>query len=237
MEISYSVAQTGIFAASTRQNVIADNLANLTTTGFKSKMTELSNLEALGTRVEGIRPDFTQGAPRASFGDADLFLAGDGFFQVDLDGLLAYTRDGSFHVDADGNLVTASGYRLDPSIVVPEGSLGIEIATDGEVFAIDENQTAVSIGQIELARFINPAGLVSVGDNLWVEGANSGTPESGTPSEDGFASVRQGFLEESNVDPAEELAELIRNNRTYQLNLRVFQTTDAIVGRAIDMFS
>lgn len=237
MEVSFSISESGLFAATTRQNVIADNLANLTTTAFKSNMAELAGLWAGGTRVAAVRPDFTQGGPVESPNDTDLFLAGSGFFQVELDGNTAYTRDGSFHVDADGNLVTGSGYLLDPSITVPDDALGVQIAPDGTVFAIDPGGNPLQIGEIELAQFVNPAGLVHLGDNLWVEGPNSGTPQRGTPGEDGFAIIRQGFLEESNVDPAEELADLIRNNRTYQLNLRVFQTSDAIIGRAIDLFS
>ncbi len=166
-----------------------------------------------------------------------LYISGEGFFQVELAGATGYTRLGNFHIDADGNLVTPSGHIIDPTIVVPDDSTGLQVASDGTVFSIDEDGTAEDIGQIELVRFVNPAGLVSLGDNLFATGENSGDPQSGLPGENGFGNIAQGFIEQSNVDPATEITQQIINQRYYQLNLRVFQTADALVGRAIDLFS
>ncbi|MCI0650851.1 MAG: flagellar hook-basal body complex protein [Planctomycetes bacterium] len=237
MELSFSTAQNGLYAANLKQSAIADNLSNLTTTGFKARRAEQTTLAGPGTRIESVRPDFTVGAPEAAPNDTDLYLAGEGFFRVQLDGAVAYTRAGSFHVDRDGNLVTPSGHLLEPQITVPEGSAGVQVTKDGQVFAIDGAGNAALIGEIDLATFINPAGLSALGNDLYAETANSGAPVSGVPGEAGFGTIEQRFLESSNVDAAEELTDMIVNQRYYQMNLRVFQTSDSLVGRAIDLFS
>lgn len=237
MEITYSTSQNGLHAATLRQGTIADNLANLVTPGFKTRLVDQSTLVGPGTAIDASRQDFTQGAPEDTGIDTDLFINGEGFFQVETDNEPAYTRVGNFRIDENGDLVTPSGNRVEPSINIPEDTVAIQVRADGIMFAIDGNGEALDIGQLELVKFINPSGLVAIGDNLYVEGANSGDPQIGAPGDPGFGTVVQRALEQSNVDPADQITDQIVTQRYYQLNLRVFQTADQLVGRALDLFS
>ncbi len=237
MELAFSTSQSGLHATNQRQEVIAHNLANISTNGYKVRRAELATMWGPGTKLENVVPRFTLGSPLETQIDTDFYLAGNGFFQVQLESQTAYTRDGSFRIDESGQMVNSSGYLLEPGITVPEGSVGLEVRSDGLVFTIDGDGNATQIGELQIATFINPAGLVDIGDNLYIEGINSGPPQEGQPGEEGFATILQRYVEQSNVEPTEEMTELLKNNRAYQLNLRVFQTADDAVGRSIDLFS
>ena len=237
MELSFSTAMNGLFTANLRQSVLANNLSNLTTDGFKAQLVDQETLAGPGTRVQSLRRDFTTGSPKETGIASHIYVSGEGFFQVARDAEPAYTRAGNFHVDRDGNLVTPSGFLVEPNIVVPEDSVGLRVVADGRVLSIDPDGNAEELGQLELVRFVNPAGLESLGDNLYAESGNSGDPLTGIPGENGFGTLLQAHVETSNVDPAEQITDQIITQRYYQLNLRVFQTSDALVGRALDLFS
>ncbi|MGE3165081.1 MAG: flagellar hook-basal body protein [Planctomycetota bacterium] len=237
MEVTFSTAQNGLFAANQRLQTNADNLSNLTTAGFKARLAQQGTVDGPGSRFLGTAIDTSQGAPEQTGVHTHFYLEGEGFFRIARDGEPAYTRVGNFQADLDGNLVTPTGHLLDPQITVPEDAIGIEVTQDGVVFAVDAAGTATELGQLEVTRFPNPAGLLPIGDNLFAEGPNSGDPVTGDPGAAGFATIQQRVLEQSNVDPANEITQQIINQRYYQMNLRVFQTTDALISRAIDVFS
>ncbi|MCA8959570.1 MAG: flagellar hook-basal body complex protein [Planctomycetes bacterium] len=238
MDSSFAISQNGIYAGDIRQNTIANNLANLTTDGFRSVLVDQATLMEQGTRVNGLHEDLiTVGAPRQTGQDTHFMIDGEGFFQVQAAGGIAYTRSGNFTVDSNGQLVNPSGYIVEPGVTVPEEALAIRVSVDGSVFAQMSDGSAPQIGQLEIARFVNPSGLTSIGDNLYLESVESGPATIGTPTSDGLGSVRQFMVEGSNVDPSTELTQLLVNQRYQQFNLRVFQTTDALVGRAMDLFS
>lgn len=238
MEIQFSIAQNGLYVANHRLQTRAQNLSNLTTPGFKALLPQQADLYGPGARSLGTAQDFTAlGTPEQTGMDGHVFIQGDGFFRVSRDGEPAYTRLGNFQVDRDGNLVTPTGHLLDPAITVPEDAVGIEVSTDGLVFAIDSEGAAVEVGQLELVRFQNPNGLLAIGDNLYAQGPNAGDALAGTPGDVGFGTIGHRMLEGSNVDPAHEITQQIVDQRSYQMNLRVFQTADALVSRAIDLFS
>jgi len=237
VDLSFAIAQNGLHVGTIRQSVIANNLSNLTTDSFRAQIIDPATVTGPGTQVLGVRDSLQLGAPRQTGTQTDLYLDGEGFFRIETPEGTAYTRHGRFAIDADGNLVTGSGHLLDPAIVVPDGTQAIRVGGDGTVEAIDPDGIVSELGQIDLTRFINPAGLIAIGDNLYVEGPNSGDPLEGTPGEDGFARIAQFALEESTVDPSREITNQIINQRYYQLNLRSFQTSDAIVSRTLDIFS
>ena len=141
------------------------------------------------------------------------------------------------HLDAEGNLTTSSGQLIEPQITIPDDSVDLSILGDGTVLSYDVDNTATEIGQIELTRFINPSGLIAIGDNLYVNGPNSGDAIDGVPGDAGFGTLSHRVLEESTVDPSREITNQIVNQRYYQMNLRSFQTSDAIVSRTLDIFS
>jgi flagellar basal-body rod protein FlgG len=234
---SFHISQNGLHVGTIRQAVIANNLSNLTTDGFRAKLVDPATLTGPGTKILGIRDSQIQGSPRQTGQETDLYLAGEGFFRVQTVDGVAYTRHGHFGVDADGNLVTSSGLLLDPPMTVPDDAEAIQVQPDGTVRAIDFQGVATEIGQIELTRFINPSGLIAIGDNMYALGPNAGDPLDGVPGEDGFARIAQHALEESTVDPSTEITNQLINQRYYQLNLRSFQTSDAIVSRTLDLFS
>jgi len=188
----------------------------------------------LGVKESGTQVDFAQGALRRTDRNLDVAIEGTGFFQVQVEddrgpGGVAYTRAGNFTRNSEGELVLASdqGRRLEPNITIPDDASAIEISTNGEVFVLqpgDEEPT--SVGQIELAAFVNPAGLKQIGENLFVETGASGPPIVGEPAEDQFGQLRQGFLEASNVDPTRELIELIRTQRAFEMNSQTIRTAD-----------
>lgn len=237
MEATFATAQNGLYAANQRLQVNANNLSNLTTDGFKAHMALQGDVFSNGTRFLGTQEDMSIGVPEDTGDDRNFYIRGEGFFEVATDGEPAYTRVGNFTVDRDGNLVTPTGHMLEPNIVVPDDSIGISVTPDGIVSSVNTDGDATDLGQLQLARFINPNGLLNVGDNLYVQGPDSGDPQLATPGETGFGTVVNRFLEGSNVDPASEITRQIVNQRSYQMNLRVFQTSDSLVGRAIDLFS
>jgi flagellar basal-body rod protein FlgG len=186
----------------------------------------------------GVRPVstariFTQGNIQKTDNALDLGIQGEGFFQILMpDGTTGYTRDGSFQKDNQGQIVTSDGYPLQPNITIPATALSVSVGTDGTV-TITQSGTAAStqIGTIQLANFINPAGLLSMGQNLFLETAASGTPTPNTPGTNGTGTVNQGYVETSNVNVAEELVSMIQTQRAYELNSKVVSTSDAMLGR------
>ncbi|MBL8481334.1 MAG: flagellar basal-body rod protein FlgG [Rhodocyclaceae bacterium] len=250
------IAKTGMDAQQTNLDVIANNLANVSTNGFKrsravfedllyqtlrqpgaqsSQQTVIPSGLQIGT---GARPISTerihaQGNLTQTSNPLDVAINGEGFFQITMpDGTLAYTRDGAFQKDAQGVIVTSSGYALSPAITVPANALTVTIGRDGVVNAMLPGQTApTQIGAIQLATFVNPGGLQSMGENLFVETASSGTPTPNTPGANGAGLLSQGYVESSNVNVVEELVNMITAQRTYELNSRAIQTSDQMLQR------
>lgn len=255
---SLDIGATGMLAQQMNVDVISNNIANMTTTGHKRQRVDFKDLIyqniqrpgtisseegtvvpsglqlGLGTRVASVYRVHEQGAIQMTENPLDLALTGNGFFQIELPGgETAYTRSGVFQVNQDGEIVTTQGYRLEPNIVVPDDTIAIEINDNGEVFAdIDGQINLQNLGQIELANFINPAGLEAVGDNLFLETEASGTPTLGNPGEENFAKVRQGALESSNVNVVEEITTLITAQRAYEMNSNVISTSDEMMQTA-----
>lgn len=250
------IARTGLDAQQTQLDVISNNLANVSTNGFKrgravfedllyqtlrqpgaqsSQQTQIPSGLQLGT---GVRPVstariFTQGNLQKTDGTLDMAVQGNGFFQILLpDGTTGYTRDGSFQKDNQGQIVTSDGYPLQPNITIPANALSVTIGTDGTVSITQPGSSATTqIGSIQLATFINPGGLQSMGQNLFLETAASGTPTPNTPGTNGAGVVNQGYVETSNVNVAEELVTMIQTQRAYELNSKVVSTSDSMLGR------
>ena len=250
-------AATGMEAQQLRIDNIANNLANVGTTGFKKTRAEFQDLfyetlqapgaasssgEVLptgiqvghGVKVSGTQRIFTMGDRTQTGRDLDLVIDGDGFFQIQrTGGETVYTRDGSFKLDGQGNVVTAQGFQLIPGVQVPTDTIQLTIVADGTVSALISGQNeSTELGQIELARFANPAGLRALGNNLFVPSDASGDPETGTPGDLGFGSLTQGMLEAANVNVAEELVQMILAQRAFELNSRVIQTGDQMLQAA-----
>jgi flagellar basal-body rod protein FlgG len=248
------IAKTGLDAQQTRISVISNNLANVNTAGFKrgravfedllyqnvtqaggstSQNTESPTGLSVGTgvRVVATEKNFTQGSALQTGNPLDLLIQGRGFFQVlQPDGNLAYSRDGSFKVDSDGRLVTANGYEIQPSITIPTNAQSITVGLDGTLEATLPGQTApTSIGKLQLADFINPAGLQPKGQNLFVETAASGSPQVADPGIEGIGTLVQGSLEGSNVNVVEELVSMIETQRAYEMNSKAISTSDQML--------
>jgi len=247
-------AKTGLDAQQTRMAVTSNNLANVGTTGFKkgravfedllyqnvrqvgastSQDTQAPSGLSLGTgvRVVATEKTYTQGNLTQTGNSLDLAISGRGFFQVLLpDGTMGYTRDGSFQVSAQGELVTSSGYRVQPGITIPDGAQSITVGKDGVVTVQVAGQTApTQVGSVQLFDFINPAGLQPRGENMMVESAASGAAQSGTPGINGLGMVEQGSLESSNVNVVEELVTMIETQRAYEMNSKAISTTDQML--------
>lgn len=247
-------SKTGLDAQQTRMAVVSNNLANVNTTGYKrsrpvfedllyqnvrqvggqtSEDTSYPTGMYLGTGVRIVATEklYTQGGLQQTGGSFDLAIQGQGFFQVLLpDGTNAYTRDGSFQVNAEGQLVTAAGYQVQPPISVPGDALSLTVGADGTVtITTPGNTTPTSIGQIQLTDFINPAGLQPRGENLLLESAASGAPQTGSPGLNGLGTVVQGALETSNVNVVEELVNMIETQRAYEMNARAVSSVDQMV--------
>jgi flagellar basal-body rod protein FlgG len=247
-------AKTGLDAQQTRMTVVSNNLANVNTSGFKKGRAVFEDLLyqnvrqvgaatsqdtlapsglALGTGVRVVATEklYTQGNLVQTGNPLDLAIEGRGFFQVALpDGTIAYTRDGSFQVNAEGELVTSSGYRVQPGINIPDAAQSVTIGADGTVSVQLAGQTAATqIGSLQLVDFINPAGLQARGENLLLETAASGAAQIGTPGLDGLGSIAQGSLESSNVNVVEELVNMIETQRAYEMNSKAIQTTDQML--------
>lgn len=237
MDVSFHISQNGLRAGTIRQSAIANNLSNLTTDGFRAQIVDPATVSGPGTQVLGVRDTQTLGSPRITGGKTDMFIGGEGFLRVTTPDGIAYTRNGQLHTDADGNLTTSSGNIIEPQITIPEDSENLRILRDGTVLSYDQDDVVTDLGQIELTRFINPSGLISIGENLYVKGPNSGDALDGVPGEDGFGAILHEAVEESNVDPSREITNQLVNQRYYQMNLRSFQTSDAMVSRTLDLFS
>jgi flagellar basal-body rod protein FlgG len=240
----------------TKLDTISNNLANVATNGFKrggvlfedlmyqnmrpagAATSDQSQLPTglqlgLGTRVAAATRNFSQGTLQQSGNNLDVAIKGSGFFQVQMpDGTTGYTRDGAFQTDANGALVTAAGYAVQPGITIPATALAVSIANDGTVNITLQGQAApTAVGQIQLAHFVNPAGLDPRGQNLFAETAASGTPQAGAPGANGLGTLQQGFLEGSNVNVVEELVAMIATQRAYELNSKAIQTSDQMLQR------
>lgn len=257
---SLFTAATGMIAQQLNLDVIANNLANVNTSGYKKGRADFQDLmyqlvEEPGTADAqagvgptgiqvglGVRPSaagkiLAQGDAQSTNNPLDLMIEGDGFFQVTLpNGDTNYTRAGSFKLNADGELVTDDGYLLDPSITIPSDALGITVATDGTVSVRQPGQTTqTQVGQIQLARFQNPAGLIAKGRNLFQETDSSGSAVIATPGESGIGTLAQGFLESSNVSVVEEIVRMVTGQRAYEANSKVIQTADQLLSNAINV--
>ena len=248
------IAKTGLDAEQTRMSVIANNLANVNTTGFKrdravfedlmyqnirqtgANSTEDTTLPSglqvgTGVRTVATQKLHTQGNIVQTGNSFDVAVQGSGFFQVTHpDGSIVYTRDGSFGMDSSGQVVTQNGYLLEPSITVPENTLNVTVGSDGTVSAQIAGSTSPTvIGNLTLAQFINPTGLEAIGDNLYRESAASGAPQIDTPGLNGAGTLIQGSLESSNVNVVEELVNMIETQRAYETNSKAISTTDEML--------
>jgi len=240
-------------------NTIANNLANVNTTGFKKNRTDFEDLlyqtnqlagtpateltvyptgiqVGAGVRVSATPKEFTQGPLQSTGGVSDMAIEGEGFFRVlNLDGTYAYTRDGSFKIDDNGQLVTSDGYKVLPELILPPNFVrdSLTISQDGRVTVkVAGNDNPITVGQIELYRFVNPAGLEAVGQNLFKVTNASGNAIAGRPGFDGMGRVEQKFLEMSNVSVVREMVDMIVAQRAYEMNSKTIQTSDTMLGIA-----
>jgi flagellar basal-body rod protein FlgG len=256
---AFSTAATGMSAQQMMVDVTANNLANINTTGFKRSQIDFQDLlytkmKDSGTEVSsgiktpggmeigsGVRAGstvkvFSNGELVNTTRPLDIAITGDGFLQVNMpDGSIRYTRDGALQVNADGELVTAMGYSIEPAISIPTNASSVSIGKDGGVNVMDDSGSQTVVGTIQLAKFINPSGLSSEGDNLLAETEASGTPTTGTAGETGFGSIQSGFLEKSNVQMVTELVNLITAQRAYEVNSRAIKAGDEILKNAIQI--
>ena len=254
MHAALFASKTGLTAQDKQLTTISNNLANASTVGFKrdrvvfedllyriqrqpgaqsSRNSQLPSGLQLGTgvRVVGTQKQFSAGNLQVTDQPLDLAINGRGFFEIlQPNGSTAYTRNGEFHLSAEGEIVTAEGLVLQSSITIPEGALSITIGRDGTVSVLQDGDVEpTQVGNIQLADFVNPAGLQAIGSNLFLETAASGTVQQGTPGLSGFGVLEQGNIENSNVNIVEELVNMITTQRTYEVNSKVLQTTDQML--------
>ncbi len=257
---SLYISKTGLEAQQTQMDVIANNLANVSTTGFKrsravfedllyqtirqpgaqsSQQTQIPSGLQIGTGVRPIATERiqTQGNLQQTGNNLDVAINGSGFFQVLMpDGTTGYTRDGSFQTDSQGQLVTSSGYAVQPAMTIPANATSVTIARDGTVSITQAGVPApVQIGSLQLATFINPTGLQSQGENLYVETASSGTPGTNVPGTNGSGLLNQGYVETSNVNVVEELVNMIQTQRAYEINSKAISTSDQMLQKLSQM--
>lgn len=248
------ISKTGLDAQQTQMDVISNNLANVSTSGFKrsravfedllyqtlrqpgaqsSQQTQLPSGLQLGTGVRPVATEriFTQGNLQQTSNNKDVAIQGAGFFQVLLpDGATAYTRDGSFQVDSQGQLVTSSGFVVQPALTIPANSESITVGRDGTISVTQSGSVQpVQVGSLQLATFINPAGLQAMGENLYVETAASGNANTNTPGTNGAGLLSQGYVETSNVNVVEELVNMIQTQRAYEINSKAITTSDQML--------
>lgn len=247
------ISKTGLDAQQTKMSAISNNLANAGTTAYKrsravfeemlyqnlrqvgaqtSQETVLPSGLMLGTGVRVVATEkmFSQGNLTQTQKPLDIAIEGRGFLQVTMpDGTLAYTRDGSLQMDAQGQIVTASGFGLQPTLIVPANSKSVTVGADGTVSVVTEDNQSTQIGTLTLADFVNPAGLQPMGQNLYVESISSGTPQVGNPGTNGMGTLAQGFLEGSNVNVVEELVSMIETQRAYEMNSKAISTADQML--------
>jgi flagellar basal-body rod protein FlgG len=255
---AFATAATGMAAQQMMVDVTANNLANINTNGFKRSQLEFQDLLYIKTRAAGaevssglLAPSgievgsgvkvaatskvFTNGELNNTGRSLDVAISGEGFFQVNMpNGTIKYTRDGAFETNANGQLVTAAGYEIEPAITIPSDAVSVSISADGTVNVTNDTTTS-TVGTIQLARFINPSGLSSDGDNLLSETEASGSPTVGTANQDGFGSIQSGFLEKSNVQMVTELVNLITAQRGYEVNSRTIKAGDDMLQNAIQI--
>jgi flagellar basal-body rod protein FlgG len=248
------ISKTGMDAQQTQMDVISNNLANVSTNGFKrsravfedllyqtlrqpgaqsSQQTQLPTGLQVGT---GVRPVatarmFTQGNLQQTGNNLDVAISGQGFLQVQMpDGTTGYTRDGNLHVDHQGQVVTSNGFPVLPSITIPPTAQSITIGQDGTISVTTQGSaTPTTAGSLQLVNFVNPSGLQAIGQNLYTESAASGTPNAGTPGTNGLGLLNQGYVETSNVNVVEELVSMIQTQRAYEINSKAIQTSDQML--------
>ena len=254
-------AATGMKAQELNVQVISNNIANMRTTGFKKQRAAFQDLiydhvrrvgaQASdqgtvipvgvdiggGVKTVGTPRLMTQGALVQTGKDYDVAIRGEGFFQITLpDGRTAYSRDGSFELDSQGRIVTAQGNVLSPGLTIPQNSTGVTINAQGQVAAtLPGTTTPTVVGQIQLAMFVNKAGLQGIGDNLYLETPSSGAPQVGNPNQDSFGNLQQGNLEQANVEAVSEISDLIAAQRAYEMNAKVITATDQMLQSTAQM--
>lgn len=252
---SLSIASTGMLAQQLNVEVISNNIANMSTTAYKRQRAEFQDLlyqeleragtnssdagtivpsgiqVGVGVKTGSVYRINTQGNLAQTGNPYDLAIKGKGFFKITLpSGEDAYTRAGSFQINASGQLVNPDGYTVSPGITIPADSTSVTINSSGEVQAkIAGQSTPQTVGQLELVKFFNEAGLEAIGDNLFMETPASGTPSSGTPASTGFGTITQGFLETSNVNAVQEITNLITAQRAYEMNSKIITTSDEMM--------
>lgn len=252
---SLDIGATGMMAQQLNVDVISNNIANMTTTGYKKQRAAFQDLiyqninrpgstssdsgttlpsglqVGLGVKTGAVYRMHSQGAVQITENELDLAILGRGFFQIDLpDGETAYTRDGTFQINENGELVTVQGYTVVPAITIPNNATNIDINAEGEVLATIQGQTTVqNLGQIQMADFVNPTGLEAIGNNYFVETEASGSPVTGIANQDQFGALEQGALEQSNVDVVAEITSLIAAQRAYEMNSNVISTSDEML--------
>lgn len=254
MQASLLVSKTGLAAQDAKMTAISNNLANVSTTGFKKDRVAFQDLFyqiqtqpgaqvdqqnqspsglqlGTGVRVVGTQKVFTTGDISTTSNQLDLAISGQGFFQIALpSGETSYTRDGEFQLNSEGNIVNSAGLPLQPEITVPANTTAVTIGTDGTITATVSGQTdAQELGQITLVSFINPTGLESVGGNLYKASTASGDPVEGTAGEDALGSIKQYALESSNVSVVEEMVDMISTQRAYEMNAKVVSASDEML--------
>jgi len=257
---SLYTAATGMEAQKLNIDVISNNLANVNTVGFKKSRADFQDLiyqtlrepgatsaegaqipsgiqVGLGVKPVAVQKMFQQGDFMLTSNPLDIVIEGDGFFQILLpDGTVSYSRAGAFKLDSEGRIVNSDGYPLEPSITVPANTLSVTVGSDGQVTVLQAGSvTPTQIGQIELARFINPGGLKALGKNLFQQTASSGEPTTGNPSTEGLGTVAQGFLEMSNVNVVEEMVNMIVSQRAYEITSKAVQASDEMLQTANNM--
>ena len=251
------VARTGLDAQAERMRIIANNLANVNTTAFQRDRAEFATLAyqmvtaagarssgdnqyatglnlGTGVRLTGTGRITSQGSLNTTSNPLDLAIEGEGYFQIQRpDGSTGYSRAGNFHLSSEGKLVTTDGMPVIPEIQIPDGAQSVTIGTDGTVsVTVAGSAAATEVGKIEISRFINPAGLQALGNNLYGETAASGTAQTGPAGLEGRGSIRQGALEGSNVNVVEELVDMIETQRAYEVNSKMVQATDEMLRNA-----
>lgn len=247
-------AATGMEAQQMYIDVTSNNLANVNTTGFKKERANFQDLMyqiqkapggatsqttmspsgiqvGLGVRTASTQKEFATGSLKNTGNFLDVAIQGDGFFQITMpDGAIGYTRDGAFHRDDTGSMVNATGLPLEPNVTIPLEVTTVTIGTDGTVTGQTNTQAEpVQLGQVQIANFVNPAGLISIGGNLYKESGSSGPPIVGNPGENGFGSLNAGFLEMSNVAVVEEMIHLITAQRAFEFNSKAIQAADGML--------
>lgn len=252
---SLDIGATGMLAQQLNVDTISNNIANMTTTGYKRQRAAFRDLlyqnidrpgstssssgttlptglqVGLGVQTGAVYRIHSQGTLQVTENTLDVAIRGEGFFQIDLpNGDTAYTRDGTFQLNENGEIVTLQGYTVAPGITVPADATSIDINSEGEVLVSIPNQTATSnVGQFQLANFVNPAGLEAIGNNMYLETDASGSATTGTAATDEYGSLLQGSLEQSNVNVVEEMTQLISAQRAYEMNSNIISTSDEML--------